>query len=130
MSVEPRTSSRRQVLEGALVLGDVGALVVAGCVVDIPLGFEQVGRPTVLVSGYSRVIGARMIPSRQSPDLLAGQSAVIGGWGRVPRALVWDNESGIGQRRAGRPQLTESMNAFRVCPGAVPAYDLDPWMRR
>ena len=83
--------------------------------VDIPLGFEQVGRPPVLVmvSGYSRVIGARMIPSRQSPDLLAGQWAVIGGWGRVPRALVWDNESGIGQWRGGRPQLTESMNAFR-----------------
>jgi transposase len=27
--------------------------------------------------------------------------------------LVWDNESAVGQWRAGRPQLTESMNAFR-----------------
>ncbi|GAA3685060.1 IS21 family transposase [Lentzea roselyniae] len=83
--------------------------------VDIPLGFEQAGRPPVLVmvSGYSRVIGARMIPSRQSPDLLAGHWAVISGWGRVPRALVWDNESAVGQWRAGRPQLTEAMNAFR-----------------
>ena len=44
--------------------------------VDIPLGFEQAGRPPVLVmvSGYSRVITARMIPSRQGPDLLAGPS--------------------------------------------------------
>jgi transposase len=34
--------------------------------VDIPLGFGQVGRPPVLVmvSGYSRVIAARMIPSQ------------------------------------------------------------------
>ena len=41
----------------------------------IPLGFGRVGRPPVLVmvSGYSRVITAVMIPSRQSPDLLAGQ---------------------------------------------------------
>ena len=31
----------------------------------------------------------------------------------MPRALVWDNESAVGQWRAGRPQLTEAMNAFR-----------------
>lgn len=72
--------------------------------VDIPLGFEQAGPPPVLVmvSGYSR-----MIPSRQSPDLPAGR------W-----ALVRDNESGVGQWRAGRPQLTESMNAFRGTLGS------------
>ena len=42
--------------------------------VDVPLGFGQVGRPPVLVmvAGYSRVISAVMLPSRQSPDLLAG----------------------------------------------------------
>ena len=83
--------------------------------VDVPLGAGQTGRPPVLVmvSGYSRVITARMIPSRQSPDLLAGHWALISGWGRVPRALVWDNESAVGQWRGGRPQLTEAMNAFR-----------------
>ncbi|WP_141978926.1 IS21 family transposase [Saccharothrix saharensis] len=83
--------------------------------VDVPLGFGQVGRPPVLVmvSGYSRVITAVMIPSRQSPDLLAGHWALIGGWGRVPRALVWDNESAVGQWRGGKPVLTEAMNAFR-----------------
>ena len=82
---------------------------------DVPLGFGQVGRPPVLVmvSGYSRVITAMMIPSRQSPDLLAGHWTLISGWGRVPKALVWDNESAVGQWRAGRPQLTETMNAFR-----------------
>ena len=83
--------------------------------VDVPLGFGQVGRPPVLVmvSGYSRVIAARMLPSRQAPDLLAGHWALIAGWGRVPRALVWDNESAVGSWRGGRPQLSEAMNAFR-----------------
>jgi transposase len=31
----------------------------------------------------------------------------------VPKALVWDNESAVGQWRGGRPQLTEAMNGFR-----------------
>ena len=83
--------------------------------VDVPLGFGQVGRPPVLVmvAGYSRVISAVMLPSRQSPDLLAGHWALLSRWGRVPRVLVWDNESAVGSWRAGRPQLTETMNAFR-----------------
>jgi transposase len=40
--------------------------------VDVPLGCGQFGRPPVLVmvTGYSRVITALMLPSRQSPDLL------------------------------------------------------------
>ncbi|MEO3770864.1 IS21 family transposase [Micromonospora sp. B9E7] len=82
---------------------------------DVPLGFGQVGRPPVLVmvSGYSRWLSAAMIPSRQSADLLVGHWTLISGWGRVPKALVWDNESAVGQWRAGRPQLTEAMNAFR-----------------
>lgn len=82
---------------------------------DIPLGFGQLGRPPVLVlvCGYSRVITARMLPSRQSPDLLAGHWALISQLGRVPKALVWDNESAVGQWRGGKPVLTEAMNAFR-----------------
>jgi len=82
---------------------------------DIPLGFGQLGRPPVLVlvCGYSRVITARMLPSRQSPDLLAGHWALISRLGRVPKALVWDNESAVGQWRGGKPVLTEAMNAFR-----------------
>ncbi len=82
---------------------------------DVALGFGQVRRPPVLVmvSGYSRWLSAVMIPSRQSPDLLAGHWTLISGWDRTPKALVWDNESAVGQWRAGRPQLTEAMNAFR-----------------
>ena len=83
--------------------------------VDIPLGSGQAGRPPVLVmvSGYSRVITAAMLPSRQSPDLLAGHWRLISGWGRVPKILVWDNESAVGQWRGGKPVLTEAFNAFR-----------------
>lgn len=83
--------------------------------VDIPLGSGQTGRPPVLVmvSGYSRVITAAMLPSRQSPDLLAGHWRLISEWGRVPKILVWDNESAVGQWRGGKPVLTEAFNAFR-----------------
>ncbi|GIG76861.1 transposase [Planosporangium flavigriseum] len=83
--------------------------------VDVPLGFGQVGRPPVLVmvTGYSRWMSAVMIPSRQIPDLLCGQWTVIARLGAAPKALVWDNESGVGQWRGGRPQLTAAMNAFR-----------------
>jgi transposase len=83
--------------------------------VDVPLGFGQAGRPPVLVMvcGYSRVMTARMLPSRQGPDLLAGHWALLSGLGRAPRALVWDNESAVGQWRGGKPQLTAAMNAFR-----------------
>ena len=72
-----------------------------------------------MVAGYSRVMTARMIPSRrQAPDLLAGHWALISGLGAVPRALVWDNESAVGQWRGGKPVLTEAMNAFRGMLGA------------
>jgi len=82
---------------------------------DVPLGFGQIGRPPVLVMvcGYSRWLSAVMIPSRQAPDLLAGHWTLISRLGAVPKALVWDNESAVGSWHAGRPQLTEAMNAFR-----------------
>jgi transposase len=83
--------------------------------VDVPLGFGQVGRPPVLVMvcGFSRFVSAVLIPSRQSPDLLGGQWQLIAELGAAPKALVWDNESAVGQWHGGRPQLTEAMNAFR-----------------
>jgi hypothetical protein len=42
--------------------------------VDIPVGYGHTARPPVIVgvSGYSRVIVARMIPSRQTADVLSG----------------------------------------------------------
>jgi transposase len=77
--------------------------------VHIPVGYGQWDRPPVLVmvSGYSRVIAARMLPTRQTGDLIAGHWQLLTGWGAVPKTLVWDNESGIGQGK-----LTTEFAAF------------------
>ena len=82
--------------------------------VDVPLGAGQVGRPPVLVMacGYSRVLAAVMLPSRQGPDLLAGHWLLLQRLGVVPRVLVWDNESAVGSWNAGRPKLTREFAAF------------------
>ncbi|MGQ0803876.1 MAG: IS21 family transposase [Actinomycetota bacterium] len=83
--------------------------------VDIPIGPERVARPPVLVgvAGYSRWIVGRMIPSRETHDLLLGHLACLVELGRVPRAGVYDNEGAIGRWRRGVPQLTEAFQAFR-----------------
>lgn len=83
--------------------------------VDIPLGHGQVGRPPVLVmvTGYSRMISALMIPSRASADLIAGHWQILQDLGAVPRALVWDNEGAVGSWRRGKPKLAEEFEAFR-----------------
>ncbi|WP_077079380.1 IS21 family transposase [Mycobacterium numidiamassiliense] len=106
----PDPSGRTQYVAGELAQCDLWFPPV-----DIPLGCGQFGRPPVLVmvSGYSRVITAKMLPSRQSPDLLCGHWELLCGWGVVPRALVWDNESAVGKWRGGKPELTSAMNAFR-----------------
>jgi transposase len=79
----------------------------------IPLGAGQTGSPPVLVmvSGYSRWLLARMLPSRAAGDLFAGMWTLLSVLGAVPKTLVWDNEGAIGQWKAGRPQLTA--DAFR-----------------
>lgn len=52
----------------------------------------------VIVAAHSRFITARMLPTRQTPDLLLGMWSLIEEIGRVPRRLIWDNEAGIGRR--------------------------------
>ncbi len=69
----------------------------------IPVGGDQTCSPPVLVvvASFSRCITARMVPSRTTPDLLAGLWSLLAEQlGAVPRRLVWDNEAGIG--RGGR----------------------------
>jgi hypothetical protein len=77
----PDPASRTEYLPGELAQCDLWFPPA-----DVPLGAGQAGRPPVLVmvAGYSRVMTARMIPSRQSPDLLAGHWALISGLGAVP----------------------------------------------
>jgi hypothetical protein len=52
----------------------------------------------VIVAAHSRFTVARMLPTRQTPDLLLGMWELLQELGRVPRRLIWDNEAGIGRR--------------------------------
>lgn len=65
-----------------------------------PLVAGQAGPMPVLVivSSFSRFITAMMLPSRTTPDLLAGMWLLLTRQlGAIPRRLVWDNETGIGR---------------------------------
>ena len=55
----------------------------------------------VITAAHSRFMLARMIPTRSTEDLLLGSWELLQQLGRVPRRLIWDNESGIG--RGQRP---------------------------
>ena len=81
----------------------------------VPVGFGHTDSPPVLVmvSGYSRMIFAWMIPTRAAPDLIAGHWALLQQMGAVPKELVWDNEGAVGSWRAGKPKLAEEFEAFR-----------------
>ncbi|MCX4974715.1 hypothetical protein [Streptomyces sp. NBC_00620] len=76
---------------------------------DILLGYGQSGRPPVLVmvSGYSRIIAARMLPTRTTGDLIDGHWKLPTGWSAVLRMLVRDNEAGI-----CRSKVTADFAAF------------------
>lgn len=52
----------------------------------------------VMTCAHSRFMLGRMIPTRKTPDLLLGSWELLTQLGRVPRRLIWDNESGIGRR--------------------------------
>lgn len=82
---------------------------------DVPIGPRRVARLPVLmgVAGYSRWMVGRMIPSRETHDLLLGHLACLADLGRVPRAGVYDNEGAIGRWRRGVPELTAAFQAFR-----------------
>jgi transposase len=53
----------------------------------------------VITCAHSRFVLARMIPTRHTQDLLLGMWELLQQLGRVPRRLIWDNESGIGRGR-------------------------------
>lgn len=98
--------------------------------VDIPVGFEQVARPPVLVgvAGYSRWIAGRMIPSRQAHDILCGHLACLVELGGIPKVGVYDNEAALAARHGGRAKPTEAFDRFRgvLGMGAVFCKPADP----
>lgn len=83
--------------------------------VDIPVGFDQVARPPVLVgvAGYSRWLAGRMIPSRQAHDILCGHLACLADLGGIPKVGVYDNEAALAARHGGRAKPTEAFDRFR-----------------
>lgn len=97
---------------------------------EIPVGFGQARKLWVVagVCGFSRLIGAHMVPSRAGHDVLAGMLSVIGQFGAVPRKAVWDQEGCIGQIRRGKQRLTDEFQAFRgvLGMGAVLVGPADP----
>jgi transposase len=83
--------------------------------VKIPLGQAQEAVLPVIVgvSGYSRTIVGRMIPSREAHDILLGHLACVLDLGAVPRKGVYDNEAALVSRHNGRATLTPPFQRFR-----------------
>ena len=86
--------------------------------IELPVGFGQVRTAKQLpvltmVTGYSRWLSARLIPSRCAEDLFTGWWALINRLEAVPRVLVWDGEGAVGRWRGGRSELTADTQAFR-----------------
>ena len=73
------------------------------------------GKPPVLVgvSGYSRVIVAEMIPTREAHDILSAHLDCLHDLGGVPRKGVYDNEAALVSRHGGKPTLTDPFQRFR-----------------
>jgi transposase len=85
----------------------------------IPLGGGQDAVLPVIVgvSGYSRVIAARMIPTRKAHDILGGHLACLLAFGGVPRKGVYDNEAALVSRHGGRSTPTLAFQRFRGALG-------------
>ena len=62
----------------------------------------------VIAAAHSRFMVGRMIPTRHTQDLLLGMWELLQQLGRVPRRLIWDNESGIGRGK----RHAEGVGAF------------------
>ena len=80
-----------------------------GRVVPVDAGPVLADPPVLtMVAAFSGFIMALLLPSRTTGDLVAGMWQLLSGLGAVPKTLVWDNESGIGQHR----RLTMGARSF------------------
>lgn len=61
-----------------------------------------------ITCAHSRFMLGAMIPTRHTHDLLLGMWELLQQLGRVPRRLIWDNESGIGRGK----RHAEGVGAF------------------
>ena len=98
--------------------------------VTIPLGHGQADKLWCVVGccGFSRYLGAWMVPSRAAHDVLGGMLQILGQFGAVPRNAVWDQEGCIGSWKQGRQVLTREFQAFRgtLGMGAILCGPADP----
>lgn len=76
--------------------------------IPVAPGQERVLPVLVMTLGFSRLLLAEMIPSRQGGDILSGMWSLIRQIGRSPRTLVWDREAAIG----GTGRVTAPAAAF------------------
>jgi transposase len=84
----------------------------------LPVGFGQFRSAKQLpvltmVSAYSRMLFALLIPTRTAEDLYAGWWQHVSRLGAVPRVLVWDGEGAVGAYAGGRNKLTRECQEFR-----------------
>jgi transposase len=91
--------------------------------IEVPVGFEQTRTAKQLpvltmVSAYSRMLFARLIPTRCAEDLYCGWWQHLSRLGAVPRVLVWDGEGAVGEYAGGRNKLTRECHEFRGTLGA------------
>jgi transposase len=91
--------------------------------ITLPVEFGQTRSATrlpvlVMVSGYSRWLSARLVPSRSEQDLFAGWWQLLVELDAVPKTLVWDGEGAVGKRRRRVTVLTQATHAFRGVLGA------------
>jgi transposase len=86
---------------------------------DIPVGYGHVAKLPVMVgvAGYSRVIVAHMIPSREAPDVLLGHYVCLVDLGAIPRKGIYDNEAAIGRKRSYGTVFTCEFLAFKGALG-------------
>lgn len=78
----------------------------------------------VMVASFSKFITAQMIPTRSTPDLLAGMWSLLSTQlGAVPRRLIWDNETGIGRRNKLAAGVGEFAGALASKVHQLKAYD-------
>jgi transposase len=91
--------------------------------IELPVGFGQVRTAKQLpvltmVTGYSRMLFARLVPTRRAEDLYCGWWRQLSRLGAVPRVLVWDGEGAVGEYAGGRNKLTGECQGFRGTLGA------------
>ena len=91
--------------------------------ITLPVGFGQTRTAKQLpvltmVTGYSRMLFARLVPTRHAEDLYCGWWRHLTRLDAVPRVLVWDGEGAVGAYGGGRNKLTAECQAFRGTLGA------------